>query len=160
MNLTNTKPIPKIPSKYYLLFIVALLLAGVLLSSIADNIRNRAVQEYLDQNYNDLYDSAYQDGFNDGYEEGEMSFYESISSPLYVSKCDQCHVEYDPTGIFNFGFGLCDDCGRAMISDCIFCSNTTFAWGDSWYAVCPDCMGDAVALTDIEEFLEAFNESR
>lgn len=168
MNLTNTKPIPKIRFRDFLCAFLLLLVVSLLVSKAVADSRSRTVQEYLEENYDSIYEAAYLDGYSDGYDEGYVNgieyskeYNKEIYSNTYcVGICDNCQSEYDPYNDWNYGFGLCYDCGRELLSSCVFCDARTFEWGDSWYAICPDCMGEMVESTNIEEFFEAFNESR
>lgn len=155
------KPIVRTPTSYFVGGIALLIVLSLLVGTVVDSIEENAIEEYLEVNYEELYDSAYSDGYDCGYEDGiAFASDNSLCAPQFATVCDVCSIYYDPSSVFNFGFGLCDDCGRSMLSDCVFCGALTFEWGASWYAVCPDCMGDAVEQTDIEAFLEDFNENR
>lgn len=155
------KPIARTPVSHWVIGIILLLVLSLLVGSVVNSIEENAIEEYLNANYEEIYNSAYSDGYEDGYEDGiTFASDDSLSGLQLVSVCDACGTYYDPSSVFNFGFGLCNGCGRSALSECVFCGSLTFEWGNTWYSVCPSCMGDVVELTDIEDFLENFNENR
>lgn len=155
MNITGTKPVRKGSLKEYLFFIGIFLLISIAIAQNRSNIEDEAIREYLDDNYESIYEDAYNEGYNQA-----LSDIESSEDDNLISICYKCYAEYDPTSVFNFGHGLCDGCGRSSLDQCVFCGNSALEWGETGYTVCPDCAGDVVELTDIESFLEDFNEIR
>lgn len=156
------KPIQKTPLSHCLIGFAIFLVASLVFGSIVHNIEEKAVEEYLDTNFEQLYNSAYKDGFDDGYNEGfGVGSDNSLTEAEISIHCESCGVSYNPHSTFNFGFGLCNDCGRASLTDCAFCGNTTFIWSEhSFFAVCPSCLGAALETTNLEEYLVTFNENR
>lgn len=155
MNLTGTKPIQKTTLKESLAFVGIFLLISIAIAQNRSYIEDEAIREYLDANYESIYEVAYNEGYNQALSDIESSEDDSSSSICY-----KCYAEYDPTSVFNFGHGLCDDCGRSSLDQCVFCDNSALEWGETGYTICPDCAADVVKLTDIESFLEDFNEIR
>lgn len=157
-----TDPIPKPSLRRSLLSLLAAVAILLFLGSIVSDIEERAVEEYIDQNYEELYNSAYRDGYDDGYADGHSDGADTtMIEDAFVGLCDSCRSQYDPTGLFYRGFGLCNDCGKSKLNSCAFCGSITFSWGiDPFFAVCPDCLGEALEKTDIQELLVEFNENR
>ena len=75
-----------------------------------------------------------------------------------TGKCFQCNALYSYN--FSHGLGLCDDCGDAQITTCMFCNNPTYVWeGTYWDGICPHCMGIIATETKLYSLLEDFSES-
>lgn len=88
MYTPNTKPVQKTTLKEVLRFIGVLLFAGIIIGAISDNIKDRAVREYLDDNYEDIYNAAYQDGYDAGSEEAYNNGYQDGYDEGYYEKED------------------------------------------------------------------------
>lgn len=74
-----------------------------------------------------------------------------------IGRCYQCRKYY----YYNesYGLGLCHECGRSSITECVFCGNPTISWSENdWYAFCPSCMGYAINNSDILDSLEKLKE--
>lgn len=142
--------------------IIGLILVSLFLGAIKNSIEEHAVKEYMEDNYEHIYDDAYSEGYDMGYEDGRADAYEEwFNNPQLINKCYNCSNFYDPVNDIYYGFGLCYDCGRSTLTDCVFCMRTTFSWGeDAFFTVCPDCLGDALENTNLEDLLFEFNENR
>lgn len=141
-------PPPKKSFKSSLKHFASSLAIFLCLGAVFANIKDSIINEYLDENYDSIYESAYSEGFDAGYNEAYLE-----SSVCW--NCDSNSI------VSSNDYGLCRDCKRSIIGECVFCYSPTLGWDTGYgFSVCHKCLGEACEKTNLEEFLIEFNENR
>lgn len=142
-----------------LLFLTVLLISIWTLKDILFESELAEFQAQVEQ-LEDEINSAYQDGYDNGYEEGySCGFYEGQDLVGLTNNCTFCDSSF--IADTEIPYGLCYDCWRKNIDNCAFCFSETIKWSNNLlFTVCPNCLGEASATTDLDNFLINFNENR
>lgn len=95
------------------------------------------------------------------YHDGRYKCYEcvfeeySAVSSKEIGKCINCNAFYYHA--HSYGAGLCGDCGDRSVTLCNYCGDATLDWGDGiGFAICPDCMGDALEHKGVAREIQKF----
>lgn len=98
--------------------------------------------------------------FEKGYDEGyRLGFHEGQNLQGKENHCTNCNLQFIADEEISYSF--CYDCWIKEATECAFCFSSTLSWGtEPLFAVCTDCLGEALDTTELHDLLVNFNENR